>query len=67
MGEARRRTPEAELKRAGVTYEELALRLKAYGFDENQGEHHKQDFARDIERAFFPRKPRGDRPLQLAR
>ena len=26
----------AELKRAGVTYEELALRLKAYGFDETK-------------------------------
>jgi hypothetical protein len=57
----------AELKRAGVTYEELALRLKGVRLRRNQGEHHKQDFARDIERAFFPRKPRGDRPLQLAR
>ena len=26
----------AELKRAGLTYEELALRLKAYGFDESK-------------------------------
>ena len=26
----------AELKRAGLTYEELALRLKAYGFDESR-------------------------------
>ena len=26
----------AELKRAGVTYEELALRLKEYGFDETK-------------------------------
>jgi Domain of unknown function (DUF6471) len=26
----------AELKRAGVTYEELALRLKEYGFDESK-------------------------------
>ena len=26
----------AELKRAGLTYEELALRLKAYGFDETK-------------------------------
>jgi Domain of unknown function (DUF6471) len=29
-------TLKAELKRAGLTYEELALRLKAYGFDESK-------------------------------
>jgi hypothetical protein len=34
MGRPRRQ--KAELKRAGVTYEELALRLKEHGFDETK-------------------------------
>jgi hypothetical protein len=30
------RHPKAELKRADVTYEELAVRLKEHGFDETR-------------------------------
>jgi hypothetical protein len=56
---------EAELKRAGVTDEELAPRLREHGFDETKGSSANK-LAGDIERSFFPREPRGYRLSELA-
>jgi hypothetical protein len=49
----------AELKRADVTYEELAERLKAHGFTETQGQHFQQTGASISNRFILSGMPSG--------